>query len=229
MNMHRDPAVHEPFNGHRDMVDIRDDFERARKNGESFRIDEARVLSRNYKICYEYTHEEFNEYMFEFFKEKNFYQILLVRRNERERLESLALAKLTDTFGVRKAKEIYPKIVDGSISLEPLDVYPFIAFAKQANVRHKKVYELFEADKLPIFFMEDYFAGTFEECLQRFNRLVSEMRSAGVELEHTEKTEWAIQEYFGRRDQKSRDIVDYIPNIGEVRRLIGNLSFIKGI
>ncbi|MRX52018.1 hypothetical protein GI374_16695 [Paracoccus sp. S-4012] len=55
---------------------------------------------------------------------------LLTRRNEVDRLVSLALAEATDVWGVAEAKQIYPQILAGEISVPPISVDQYIRRAR---------------------------------------------------------------------------------------------------
>nr|WP_319532868.1 hypothetical protein [uncultured Cohaesibacter sp.] len=225
---HESETCQEPFNGNREFVYLRDEFAReVNRTGTAPTISDPDLLKYNLKICYEYTPKNFNEAVFNFLEQNGYFQILLLRDNEQSRLESLALAELTKAFGVKKAKGIYPKIQSGEIELPPVNMQTFQRHAKNCFQRTRHITDIFRRHRLPIYHYEQFFAGSFDEQVARHQALLDEMAFAGQPIKITSDTQTAREEYFKSRNQNSGAMVDYIPNIHEVREAIRDLSASK--
>lgn len=182
----------------------------------------GKAATHNIKHCYELCSNGFNETLFETLHDRGFFFIHLLRRNILAQVESLALARATQAYGAEKASTIYPAILRGELKLPPLDLdwykkHVRKLLAKQANVSQKL------ADiGAPSVFFEDIFAGDAGTRRARFEASVQRLNSAGGDFKFTPRYDELKLSYFADRDQKSRSVVDFITNIGDLREMVAD-------
>jgi hypothetical protein len=214
-SMHASPAVHEPFNGRNAKLEYRADIHSISKGSTP-----NKILGRNIKHCYEYSSDDFNSNLLNIAEECGFVSILLERRDELSRIESLALAKLTGAYGVKKADEMYPKIRKGEISIGAIDIASEVAHVRRCQRRTSCLKKLLQSRSALHYYYEDVYAGSELEVSERFEKIFSKLRRKGLQLMKSETFEKMKGEYITRRKQHSHSIADFVPNIHEFREVI---------
>jgi len=118
------PAMeHEPFNRRRKLSAISESFAQ-HSDPERLRaeIDAALDQSPNIKHCVEVQPIAITRALIDVAQARGYYIIVLTRRNEAKRIGSLLLAQATGAWGAADADMVYPRILDGTLRPEPIDL-----------------------------------------------------------------------------------------------------------
>jgi len=114
---------HEPFNPERLFGHISDAFMQTQDTAQlRAALQECLADRPVIKHCYELMPEAFNTVFLDVTSALGYRHIVLDRRSETDRILSLELAHLTGAWGGEAAREIYPAIEAGEVTLAPVDI-----------------------------------------------------------------------------------------------------------
>lgn len=209
-------TMYEPFNSYRIFGQITLEF----KETWNFSTLDASVANAlmdtpNLKHCIDVIPFEITSSVVEEANRRGYHIIVLTRRNEVHRLASLFLAKATGSWKAQDAAEIYPKIISGEITPQPIN----LKFVKRRikddieriNLLHSMLndrqigyqhicYEDFYAD-------ESAMDMTLRNIAQRLN--IDQLANALI-----------VPRKFDTTSQRSKDIGPYIENYDSMLTLL---------
>jgi hypothetical protein len=114
---------HEPFNPERKLGAVTQDYiDHADAGRLHDLIAAALAQTPNIKHCIEVVPMAVTRALIDVTQAKGYHVIVLTRRNEARRIASLLLAQATGAWGARAAEQIYPKIMAGLQSAQPIDL-----------------------------------------------------------------------------------------------------------
>ena len=210
----RHPAqtLHEPFSLKREFSDLRRCFSRT-----GVLQDEERIVRYNIKHTYELVPWHFNEALFDLLKRNNFFQILLVRRDEVARSQSRALAKLTNAYGRDAALKVYPDVVAGKVKLGPINIRHELRHLGRCLSATRQVRSMFRRHGWPEVVYEDFYAGSADHVRGRLTDLVARMSSAGVAMRDAVEPNALHARYIDCGGQHSPQLFEHVPNMRAFR------------
>ncbi len=143
--------------------------------------------------------------------------LMLLRRNEVERLLSLFLAAQTGAWGKKDAEARYEDVRAGRVQLKPIDPKMVHAQLNHDAVSLGRLMRLLLAHGIPFqqVFYEDLYSGTFEQRCALVDRLL-----AGLNLSHRRPDTQALYQRLMNSHQDSRSIHQFVPNLLEVQNII---------
>ncbi len=113
---------HEPFNVDRTLGGITRAF---RENGDVAAMEGAVAAALeerpNIKHCVEIIPPEITRALIETCQARGYHFMVLTRRDEARRIASLLLAQTTGAWGPAAAARIYPRIISGEVTPDPID------------------------------------------------------------------------------------------------------------
>lgn len=209
-NMQTAETVHEPFNGPKARGAYAQDRERVSRNAP---FEDLR--GKNIKHCYEYSADEFNDALLGMGAGLGYASLLLLRRDDLARAESLALAKLTNAYGVAAASVAYPRIRSGEIALPPIDITQEMRHLRRCVTKTAALAGVFRDRGLPVICYEDVFSGG--DPGERVRALCAVMEAQGLTLDPAAALDNPRAMAIFDRKQDSASIASFVPNIEEFR------------
>lgn len=205
---------HEPFNRGRVWSPIRERFQ-ATQDEKALRDDILKATEQrpNIKHCLEVVPLRITRTLIEVCRERGYKFFVLTRRNEADRLISLAIAQATGAWGPQVAKRVYPTIISGELKVPPLVVRDSLEQAhRDAAVLNDTLAILREAEIA-------YQALVFEEIYGASRSLEDTARDIVASLGFSVAADDPRLEVFCKRGgQGSREIEQYIENVELVRQ-----------
>ena len=214
------PTQHEPFLFDRVYGGLSKRFEKDGPEairGELRNIFEERTLIKH---CYETLWRSLNDTFFEVLQDfPDYRHILLLRRDETARMLSLLLAYQTDVWGKHGSESVYEAIRSGKRALHPFDLDLLRKEEMRAIQETEHIRQLL-ADRninYHTVYFEDLYEGERSDRMAALERIFEflEFDRAAVEKE-SEK----IAHILFNRSQQSQNILDYVPNVAEVREIL---------
>ena len=224
---------HEPFLLERELGYVTKKFMSLPKDNRSKEIEkilgnlfEQKVLIKH---CYEILGSDFNKALVDNFALRSDYKhIFLLRKNEVSRMLSLMLAFQTDVWGKHGSESIYRMIHSGEKSLKPFDlktVEKEEKIAIESTQYIKAILDEKNIDILPIFF-EDLYIGEKEDRIKKLEELFLFLEFDKDQIiQHKE----LIDHTLFNRSQKSHSVLNFVPNLQEVKTFIATIPGIDSI
>ena len=115
-------APHEPFNNERVWGHITRAFKETKDVAAmEAAVREALAQTPNIKHCFEIIPQEITRFLIEETVRLGYRVFLLTRRDEPGRMASLFTAMATGAWGPDQAEDVYPKVLSGAITPDPVD------------------------------------------------------------------------------------------------------------
>jgi hypothetical protein len=209
----------EAFNRDRELGSITKAYEESGDLDQlSIAVGEIVGQNKNLKHCVETVPHEITSRLLRLAEVNGYKHIVLLRRNEEDRQISLALALITKAWGPSEAAEIYQRISNGTLQLEPINLGWMQKHIDRDAIALGKLIRLFAVHDISyrVVFFEDLYTGPFA---RRSEFLKSVISWIGLRRASTVGDE-AFKSVLMERSQKTDSILSFVPNLDEVRGLI---------
>ena len=213
---------HEPLNPERKLGHITKTW-RADHDIANLRDSLDRVVAerRNIKHCIEMVESRITAELFKSCQDAGSVHIILLRRNDFDRMISLMVANQTDAWGPETAKDIFAAVASGEKIIEPIQLPTVTQQINRDAIELGKLMRLcMLRGTLPVYvFFEDLYGGSFEE-----NRafLAALMERVGVDIGLI--PEAALERWLRDGNQNTKSVYQFVPNLEEVRVHMENLT-----
>lgn len=198
----------EPFNKNRELWHISKDF-RESNDFEKLNaaIDSALQNRPNIKHCIDVGPMEVTQALIDAALVRDYYFIVLNRRNEARRLASLLVAQATNAWDHEEASEIYPKIVSGEIIPTPIELESVGSLVRQNAVAMGRTLTLLRNREINFDWL------LFEDVYQGPNSVekIAQELASRIGIDVNEDTP-ALAEVFAPGGQQSMKIARYVEN-----------------
>jgi hypothetical protein len=179
------------------------------------------IFSEHYLIkhCYELHGTPLNVQILRAAAKTNYRHILLLRRDELSRLASKFIAEANGTWFKDYADQVYAGIASQKRKLQPLPVGEVVAtyeHCRRTTDRIREVLNRLDANRREIWY-EDIFTGDRETRLANLHELFHFLGfTPGTIAAHQDD----IEEKIFRSGQNTGDILQFVPNLAEVRQAL---------
>lgn len=212
------PVVdHEPFNAGRAWHPIVEKFKTDAREAEKM-LREALRKRPVIKNCYDMYPAKLHGLLMQLTTEAGYRHIVLDRRNEADRLLSLALAAQTGSWGRKTARAVYAEILDGTRKLEAIsEAYLLKQMRQAAQCRKWLAGTMAAAGLTPhvVFFEEMYGSDADGET-----RVREVFRFLEIPMEPADRFAADLHETLHKKSQGTGDIVPMVPNISKLKTLL---------
>ncbi len=217
------PSIeHEPFNTDRMLGKITTDFRETRDVAAmEAAVKTALADNPNIKHCVEIIPQEITRALIDTCMDQGYGFIVLTRKDEGRRVLSLLLAISTGVWGPEMAAEIYPQIIDGTLTPKPIDLQTarnrvradYFSIGRTLSLlRHRQINYQW------LLFEELYFGETSIEDQARAIAL-----ALGIEIPADDPR---LATFSKREGQKSGSIGEYVEGYEEAAGLLAELCTI---
>ena len=211
-------VAHEPFNPDRLFGAIATAWAQD-PDPERLHAELTEVLARRplIKHCYELHPAPFNEILLEVATGLGYRHMVLDSRAEVDRIQSLELAKITGVWGPDEAEAAYDRIARGEEVLAPIPVpqaVQHMRFCASARARLTAQFDALGVDPHVVFF-EDVYAGPDPEA--GISRVYAILRFLEIDPKAHPKSYAMIVDALTNKGQKTRRIMDAVPNLDEAQ------------
>ena len=207
---------HEPFNPERRFGHVSADFKMTNDAGRL--RDTLMICLQNrplIKYCYELLPPAFNAALLEVTTALGYRHIILDRRSEADRILSLELAQMTGAWGGDRAKQIYPGIEAGEVTLPPINEDKVMREMTLCRARRQELVQMI-ASITPAPFVV-YFEDVYSDP-QAGRALIARLLAfLGIRSEAHEGYDKLVSNALLHRGQNTARIMDAVPNIKEIR------------
>lgn len=210
------PLMHEPFHPARAYgMRIAPFLKRGDHEGMRGEITACLSEKRGFKHCFDHTHIEVTKEIIRQCADRGYRVLLLTRRDNAQRLLSLALAEATGIWSAREAQHRYPQIVSGALKPTPLSVD---ALRQAANLDLRKtglVLSMLRYRNVP------YIWSVYEELFHSSKDPRDQAKALAAQFGcDVSENDPALQMFLPARHQKSADIGPYVPGYEDARKTL---------
>ena len=213
--------AHEPFNPDRLLGSIATAWSED-PDPDRLRAQLRDALTRRpvIKHCYELHPASFNEILLEVTTELGYRHLVLERRAEMDRILSLELAKITGVWGPEEADSAYDRILRGEETLPPIPTAQAVTHMRFCAVTRSWLAEQFAARGIDphVIFFEDVYADPDPEAGIR--RVYAALKFLEIDHKAHPKSYAMIVDALANKGQKTRRIIDAVPNLSETRQAL---------
>jgi len=218
---------HEPFQLERKLGYINRAFN-AQKDGNNSadiveKLDEAFVSKPLIKHTYEIENADFNEMLAGYIKSTEYKHLFLIRKDEVSRVLSLFMAYQSDVWGKHGSESTYEMIRSGQKVLEPFDLDAIREEEVRSMEQTRKTRAVLNRESIEYrdIYFEDFYTGDEESRRENLYALLDYLEFDEETIRQHEKMIWHI---LFNRDQKSRNIMEYVPNYAEARAMLEEMT-----
>lgn len=197
---HPAPTLGEPFHKNREYQE----FPRTRS--------ENIIGPVNIRHCYELFEPGLNDDLERIFEERGYYQMLLIRRDEVRRMESVALARRTRAFGPESTQRVLESVRAGEQRIDRVRIFNELRHLGRCLREARRVKKRFAKRGWPVIYYEDFYAGKPAEIENRLDALLDDMAHAGVPIMRTPDSDLARERYIRHGRQRTADLLAFVPN-----------------
>lgn len=182
----------------------------------------AMAEQRNLKHCIETVPWPVTAALLRVTAARNFRHMVLLRRNETDRLLSLILAIQTGAWSPHDGRTLHAELAAGRRVLHPADLDALRVQVHADATRIGQLMRMLLVNRVPhqVVVTEDVFAGEFTDRVAAYHALA---RALGLPEAGT-PPESALRAGLIRGAQKSSDIHGFLPNLDEVKAMITALT-----
>lgn len=207
---------HEPFNADRKMGWITKQFE-ADQDVKALGVNLREEFSDRpcLKHCYDLLPPKLHNQLLFRTNKLDYSQVVLDRKDDLDRVLSLLLAMQTGAWGPTRAKDIYPAILDGSVSVAPID--PDQVREQMEHGLKRRTHLIKRMAHLGIvphvvFFEDIYGPGADGAAV-----VGAMLADIGIDPSGNPDYPALLEETLVRKSQNSAKILELVPNISELR------------
>jgi len=181
-------------------------------------VEKAVSVRKNLKHCIEVVPYEVSSALLRRSVAHGYRHVILLRANEVDRQVSLEVARCSGAWAVEEAGPIFAKVKAGEQELPPLNLDAIAKQLEMDAIALGRVLRKFHEGQIPhtVVFFEDLYSGPLEERAAKLRVLCA---TIGLSRAHREKDE-AFRGSLMDRDQGTKDIFPFIPNLNEARKMI---------
>jgi len=222
-------ADHEPFNWRRhkprQFGHIAQHWAETKDNG-ALEASLAAVFADRYLIkhCYELHGTPFGMRMLRAAAKTDYRHILLLRRDELSRLVSKFIAEANGTWFKDHAAKVYAGIASQTRELEPLPVEAMVRHYENCAKMTESLRDGLRRNKVNAreIYYEDIYVGDRETRLSHLNGL---FQFLDFSPETIAAHQGDIEEKIFDSGQNTRDILQFVPNLAEVRKALADVGY----
>ena len=217
---------HEPFNTDRKFNFVTYEFlEQKKKGGEidiHSSLDKAFQSTPLIKHAYDTVDPLFNELFAKYIKSKDYKHIFLTRKDEVSRVLSLFMAYQSGVWGKHGSESVYEAIRSGEKTLEPFDLEGMMRNLLYAAALTKQVRSILDRESINYrdVYFEDFYIGEEDERREKLYALLEYLEFDGETIYQYRDMIWHI---LFNRDQKSRSVLEFVPNYTEAREMLESI------
>jgi len=218
---------HEPFQFHRKLGHINRAFDR-QKNGDKSPdvlrlLDEALVSKPLIKHAYEIVDADFNEMLAKYIKSTEYKHLFLIRKDEVSRVLSLFTAYQSGVWGKHGSESTYEMIRSGQKKLEPFDLDAMKIEEERSMKQTRRIRAILDRESIEYMdiYFEDFYTGEEESRRENLYALLDYLEFDEETIRKHEEMIWHI---LFNRDQKSRSIMEYVPNYTEAKEMLEKMT-----
>jgi LPS sulfotransferase NodH len=173
----------------------------------------------NLKHCFEIHETEFNDCLLNVLVHLDYRHVFLDRRNEVDRILSLALAEATDAWGKNEALERYRLYEGAVIELPEFNLKELLEHADKCARKRKWFRDSFA--KMNVAVETVYFEDIYQDWEQGRAVVLSLLKTLQLQTPTEAQIDLYIDERLKDGGQDSRRLLGLVPNIESVRQALG--------
>jgi hypothetical protein len=173
---------------------------------------------KNLKHCIEVVPYEVNSALLRSSLEHDYRHVVLLRANEVDRQISLEIARQSGAWGPDEATSIFSRVKERQIELKPLNIDVIRQQMERDATALGRLVRLLHANRVAysLVFFEDFYTGSLQQRVSKMQELCETLALANAANEPPEAFQGSLMD----RDQGTKEIYPFVPNIDAGRELV---------
>jgi hypothetical protein len=176
-------------------------------------IEQIISQEKSIKHCVELVPFPVNDELFRATVRFGYQHLILLRKDEIARIQSLLLARVTDAWGPEKAKQIYSTLSPEKIDLRKINLDSAVNQTMRDWASMGQIFILHAIHKIQpnVVFFEDIFTGNYDDRVLRANTVFSAL---GYDLKSAKNED--VEKYIGNNSQNSESVYSQLEGLREI-------------